>query len=62
MGDDDIGLSPVRRNIARQGRRAVTENSWANDDNAGESWTDVPAQEGSEDLFGERQAKCYITF
>ena len=53
MATDDIGLSPVRRNVARQGRRAVTENSWANDDNAGDSWTDVPAQ--NDDLFGDRQ-------
>ena len=50
--DLDLSLSPVKKNVARQGRRAG-ENSWAGgeDDGPKDSWTEIGPSSGQDELF-----------
>jgi len=50
--DLDLSLSPVKKNVARQGRRAG-ENSWGDgeDDGPKDSWTEIGPSSGQDELF-----------
>merc|ERR1712130_577040 len=50
-GDLDLSLSPIKKNVAKQGRRAGGSSWTGVDDDSQESWKELSQKPGQDDIF-----------
>merc|ERR1711963_153904 len=50
-GDLDLSLSPIKKNVAKQGRRAGGSSWTGVDDDNQESWKELSQKPGQDDIF-----------